>query len=87
MRVEQLYPLHRNRLAELVDKYDGAVLVWCQEESQNMGAWNWIAPQLEELFGRKATYAGRDAGASPAVGALAIHKIERAALLQDAFNL
>jgi 2-oxoglutarate dehydrogenase E1 component len=52
-----------------------------------MGAWNWIAPQLEQLFGSKIAYAGRDAAASPAVGALAVHKIERAALLQDAFNL
>ena len=88
IRVEQLYPLHRNRLSELVDKYGrDHRLIWCQEEPQNMGAWTYIAPQIEEIFGRKATYAGRDAGASPAVGALAIHKIERAALLQDAFNL
>jgi 2-oxoglutarate dehydrogenase E1 component len=88
VRVEQLYPLHRNRLAELFDKYGhNARLIWCQEEPQNMGAWSWIAPQLEEIFGHKAIYAGRDAAASPAVGALAIHKMERAALLQDAFNL
>ena len=88
IRLEQLYPLHRNRLGELFDKYGhNKRLIWCQEEPQNMGAWSWIAPQLEEIFGHKAIYAGRDAGASPAVGALAVHKIERAALLQDAFNL
>jgi len=88
VRVEQLYPLHRNRLGELFDKYGhGARLVWCQEEPQNMGAWSWIAPQLEEIFGHKPIYAGRDAAASPAVGALALHKMERAGLLQDAFNL
>lgn len=88
IRIEQLYPLHRNRLSQLIDKYGrDNHLIWCQEEPQNMGAWSYIAPQIEEIFGRKATYAGRDAGASPAVGALAVHKIERAALLQDAFNL
>ncbi|MFT3782365.1 MAG: 2-oxoglutarate dehydrogenase E1 component [Nibricoccus sp.] len=88
IRIEQLYPLHRNRLSALIDKYGrDNHLVWCQEEPQNMGAWTWIAPQIEELFGRKPKYAGRDAAASPAVGALAVHKIERAALLQDAFNL
>jgi len=86
VRVEQLYPLHRNRLAELVDKYDGAALVWCQEESQNMGAWSHIAPQLEQVFGRKPFYAGRDASASPAVGHLARHRFEQAALIRAAFG-
>ncbi len=88
VRIEQLYPLHRTKLAELSDKYGhGARLIWCQEEPQNMGAWTYIAPQLEEVFGRKAAYAGRDAAASPAVGALAVHKMELSALLQDAYNL
>jgi 2-oxoglutarate dehydrogenase E1 component len=88
VRVEQLYPLHRNRLAELSDIYGhGARLVWCQEEPQNMGAWSFIAPQLEEISGHKPIYAGRDAAASPAVGALALHKMELTALLHDAFNL
>jgi 2-oxoglutarate dehydrogenase E1 component len=87
VRIEQLYPLHRNRLAELVDKYDGAALVWCQEEPQNMGAWSFIAPQLEEVFGRKACYVGRNASASPAVGHLARHKLEQAALVRAAFGI
>jgi 2-oxoglutarate dehydrogenase E1 component len=87
VRVEQLYPLHRNALSKLLDKYAGARLVWCQEEPQNMGPWSYIAPQLEEIFGRKPAYAGRDAAASPAVGALALHKIELTALLKDAYSL
>ena len=86
VRLEQLYPLHRNRLAELVDKYDGATVVWCQEEPQNMGAWTFLAPQLEEIFGRKPFYAGRDASASPAVGHLARHRFEQAALIRAAFG-
>ena len=87
IRVEQLYLLHRNRLAELCDKYDGATLVWCQEESQNMGAWSFIAPQLEHIFGRKPFYAGRDASASPAVGHLARHRYEQSALIKAAFGI
>jgi 2-oxoglutarate dehydrogenase E1 component len=88
IRVEQLYPLHRNRLAQLFDHYGrDARLIWCQEEPQNMGAWSFMAPQLEEIFGRKPTYVGRDAAASPAVGALAVHKLQLAALLQKVFNL
>jgi 2-oxoglutarate dehydrogenase E1 component len=87
IRVEQLYPLHRARLAAIAAAHPKARLVWCQEEPQNMGSWHFIAPQLEEIFGRKALYAGRDAAASPAVGALALHKIELSAFLRDAFSL
>ena len=86
VRIEQLYPLHRKRLSEIAKKYAGAHVVWAQEESENMGAWSWIAPQLEETFGRKARYAGRDASASPAVGTLAVHRLELAALLKQAFT-
>jgi 2-oxoglutarate dehydrogenase E1 component len=88
IRLEQLYPLHRDRLAELADDYGrDARLIWCQEEPQNMGAWTYIAPHLEELFGRKAIYAGRDAAASPAVGLLAMHRIQLATFLKKAFTL
>ncbi|MBS0662756.1 MAG: 2-oxoglutarate dehydrogenase E1 component [Verrucomicrobia bacterium] len=86
VRIEQLYPLHTRRLGEIARKYAGARLVWCQEESQNMGAWSYIAPLLEHAFGRKPAYAGRDASASPAVGSLALHRHELAGLLREAFD-
>ena len=87
VRIEQLYPLHRDRLAEIAAAHPKSKLIWCQEESQNMGAWSHLAPSLEEIFGRKAIYAGRDAAASPAVGALNLHKIELRAFLKDAFSI
>ncbi len=87
VRLEQLYPLHRQQLEAIARKYGSARLVWAQEESENMGAWTWIAPQLEAIFGRKALYAGRDASASPAVGTLALHRLELAAFLQQAFTI
>ncbi|MDB6169101.1 MAG: 2-oxoglutarate dehydrogenase component [Verrucomicrobia bacterium] len=87
VRLEQLYPIHQKRLAEIARKYAGTRLIWCQEESQNMGAWTFIAPVLEQVFGRKAVYAGRDASSSPAVGSLALHKHELATFLKEAFTL
>jgi 2-oxoglutarate dehydrogenase E1 component len=88
VRIEQLYPLHRDRLASLADGYRrDARLIWCQEEPQNMGAWTYIAPQLEEIFGRKAVYAGRPAASSPAVGLLALHRMQLAEFLRNAFTL
>ena len=86
VRIEQLYPLHQDALAALAKTYAKANLVWVQEEPQNMGAWSYIAPELERIFGRKASYMGREAAASPAVGALSLHKLELAAFLTDAFR-
>jgi len=86
VRLEQLYPLHKDKLAQIAKAHAKADLVWCQEEPQNMGAWSHVAPELEEVFGRKARYVGREAAASPAVGALAVHKIELNAFLKDAFK-
>ena len=88
IRVEQLYPLAEKKLrAATKDFPKTARLVWCQEEPQNMGAWSFIEPRLREMFGREIAYAGRDPGASPAVGALARHKREQACVVADAFTL
>ena len=88
IRIEQLYPLAEKRLRALVKPFPKtARLVWCQEESQNMGAWTFIEPRLRAIFKREITYSGRNASASPAVGALAIHKREQAQLIKEAFTL
>ncbi|MBX7121271.1 MAG: 2-oxoglutarate dehydrogenase E1 component [Opitutaceae bacterium] len=87
VRIEQLYPLHTDRLAEIASQHANARIVWAQEEPQNMGAWNYLAPSLEEIFKRKAAYAGREPAASPAVGALALHRRELADFLKTAFSI
>jgi 2-oxoglutarate dehydrogenase E1 component len=88
VRIEQLYPLAEKRLREMLKPYSkNAKLVWCQEEPQNMGAWTFIEPRLRALFCTEIAYAGREASASPAVGALARHKREQARLVADAFSL
>jgi 2-oxoglutarate dehydrogenase complex dehydrogenase (E1) component-like enzyme len=50
-------------------------------------AWTFIEPRLRALFCTEIAYAGREASASPAVGALARHKREQARLVADAFLL
>jgi 2-oxoglutarate dehydrogenase E1 component len=89
VRVEQLYPLHEKKLqAAVTGAFPKAErIVWCQEESANMGAWNFIEPRLRKLFGRDIPYAGRDASASTATGATAIHELEQRELLNAAFTL
>src|SRR5216110_1184472 len=50
IRVEQLYPLAETKLREAIKAFPkDAKLVWCQEESQNMGAWNFMEPRLWAL--------------------------------------
>ncbi|MDD5261894.1 MAG: 2-oxoglutarate dehydrogenase E1 component [Methylacidiphilales bacterium] len=86
-RVEQLYPMHVKQLSALCDAYKHASsIVWCQEESQNMGAWTYIEPVLRKAFSREIQYAGRDASASPATGSSAIHNLEQADLVLQAFK-
>ena len=86
IRIEQLYPLAEKKLCEMIKPYSKtAKLVWCQEESENMGAWTFIEPRLRTIFCSEIAYAGREASASPAVGALTRHKREQARLVADAF--
>ncbi|HMJ07138.1 MAG TPA: 2-oxoglutarate dehydrogenase E1 component [Chthoniobacterales bacterium] len=88
IRMEQLFPFHEEKLRALVEAYPReANLIWCQEEPQNMGAWTFIEPRLRAMFGREIAYAGRNASASPAVGALTLHKAEQAQLIWEALSL
>jgi 2-oxoglutarate dehydrogenase E1 component len=86
VRIEQFYPLNRELLKQIVDSYgQDTKIIYCQEESENMGAWNFLAPQIEAIFSRKPYYCGRDASASPATGFSRIHKLEQQAIVEQAF--
>ncbi len=89
IRIEQLYPFDEEQLKAAIAQYTNAkVFVWCQEESQNMGAWSFMAWRLRQLTGGSYVwYAGRNASASPAVGSLGLHKKEQQELIQAAFTL
>jgi len=50
IRIEHLYPLDEAQLKAAVGIPEWETIVWCQEESQNMGAWNFIAWQLRRLL-------------------------------------
>ncbi len=88
VRLEQLYPLAEEKLRKILERFSQAQkFVWCQEESQNMGAWSYVEPRLRALLGKEIAYAGRNASASPAVGALAVHKREQACVIAEAFGV
>lgn len=90
IRIEQLYPLNRERLSELVSQY--AYLkecFWVQEEPRNMGAWHFIYPYLNEILpkGFPLQYAGRGTSATPATGAYSIHKKEQENFFNQVFHV
>ena len=75
-------------IAKALQDYSAETPVrWVQEEPENMGAWTFIEPRLRTIFCTEIAYAGREASASPAVGALARHKREQARLVADAFSV
>ena len=87
VRLEQLYPLHENRLGDISKRYKNAKThVWCQEEHQNMGAWTFIAPRIATVTGLHPVYAGRAESASPATGSSGRHKEQQAELIHQAFT-
>ncbi len=85
VRVEQFYPWPQDALAAALGRYKSArEWVWAQEESQNMGAWTFMAPRLHQLAGTHFEYVGRDASASPATGSHAVHDREQTELVEAA---
>jgi 2-oxoglutarate dehydrogenase E1 component len=89
IRVEQLYPFPITAFCDVLDSYSRAKeIVWCQEEPQNQGAWQYIWPTLRDSKQNKQTlsYAGRPASASPAVGNYKIHIQQLQSLIDTALE-
>jgi 2-oxoglutarate dehydrogenase E1 component len=50
VRIEQLYPLPKKQIRQIIDKYNKAeTWLWVQEEPYNMGAWPFIHMELDEI--------------------------------------
>jgi len=90
LRVEQLYPFPFDALAKVLQRYRNAEIVWCQEEPQNMGAWNFVDRRIEEVLAgldiaaKRPRFAGRAEAASPATGLFKRHVEEQTRLVADA---
>jgi 2-oxoglutarate dehydrogenase E1 component len=90
VRIEQLYPFPSNALADVLQRYRNAEIIWCQEEPQNMGAWNFVDRRIEQVLAtldiaaKRPRFAGRAEAASPATGLHKRHEEEQAHLVADA---
>ncbi|HQU01391.1 MAG TPA: hypothetical protein PLI12_02970, partial [Acetobacteraceae bacterium] len=67
--------------------------IWCQEEPENNGAWNFVDRRIEAVLdclnmaAKRPRYVGRKPAASPATGLAKTHAAEQAALVNDALTL
>ncbi len=87
VRVEQLYPLPAEEMAQEAAKHPHANLLWVQDEPANQGPWPFIATHTAEaLEGRGLRGVSRRATASPATGNHYVHEEEQKALLMEAFS-
>ena len=88
IRIEQLYPFPAKTLARELKRYKKAKLIWCQEEPQNMGAWNTVRNYIErtaEIIQSKSDvikYIGRKPSASTATGNLNKHLAQQKEILE-----
>jgi 2-oxoglutarate dehydrogenase E1 component len=82
VRLEQIYPIPGQGLAEIHKKYAKASWCWVQEEPLNMGAASFLKMHLD-LFPFKII--SRSASASTATGYAKIHAKEQEELITKAF--
>lgn len=92
IRVEELYPLPVDLIRAEIARYPRCgAFVWCQEEPENQGAWqymhyNFMVAQLLPR-GRVLHCAARPPSSSPAVGYFKLHLEQQKALVDKAFDL
>ena len=89
VRLEQLYPLPHRKLGALLERYPNATDIrWAQEEPANQGPWPFLGLALPELFPermRGLKRVSRRPMAAPATGLKAVHDVEQAEVVHNAF--
>ena len=83
VRLEQLYPLPKKQLDNLMDTYKKAELFWVQEEPSNMGAWQYF---LSYYRYKDLSLVARKSSASPATGFKKVHEKQQADIVFRAFE-
>jgi 2-oxoglutarate dehydrogenase E1 component len=93
VRLEQLYPFPQTSLGKALAPYANAEVVWCQEEPENMGAWQFVDRRIEKVLAglegraKRPIYVGRAEAASPATGNARIHQQQQETLVRQALRL
>ena len=89
LRLEQIYPFPAEQLRIALARFPKLKEVcWVQEEPENMGAWDSVRPELEQVIARRCPlrYVGRVRNSSPSEGSAAWHQVNQRALVAQAFE-
>jgi len=93
VRIEQLYPFPERELQAELARFPRASVIWCQEESENMGAWQYLDRKIEKILraiGNATEWPScisRPANASTAIGTTDEHTADQARLVAKAISL
>ena len=84
VRIEQLFPLHLEKLQQVIDRYPSVEnYVWAQEEPRNMGAWSFMLERLDLV---KLNVCSRKYYAVPAAGSSTRFKKRHKAVIDSVFT-
>jgi len=84
VRIEQLFPLHQDKIQKIIDKYPNVTdYVWAQEEPRNMGAWSYMLQRFEL---KNLSVCSRKYYAVPAAGSSTRFKKRPQAVIDSVFN-
>jgi len=93
IRIEQLYPFPVKTLAKKLKRFKkNSKFYWCQEEPQNMGAWNSARNYIEwslnyiKAENNKVEYIGRKPAASPATGYIKKHLAQQKEIIEKVLS-
>ena len=83
IRIEQLFPLHQEKIQQIIDRYPNVTeYVWAQEEPRNMGAWSYMLQRFEL---KNLSVCSRKYYAVPAAGSSTRFKKRHKAVIDSVF--
>ena len=84
VRIEQLFPLHLEKIQQIIDRYPNVEnYIWAQEEPRNMGAWGYLNERFDLV---KLQVRSRKYYSVPAAGSSARFKKRHKAVIDSVFN-
>jgi 2-oxoglutarate dehydrogenase E1 component len=84
IRIEQMFPLHFEKIQNVINKYKNAeTYIWAQEEPKNMGAWSFMSERLDLV---RLQVASRPYASVPAPGSSARDKSRQQAVIKEIFE-